>query len=222
TNGGITANGENVSPRDGNQSRSTIALNEVTSSRKLMPQVSPIEKHSVAESSRPPIELHFPPRFTISEEQLATTQLDTISSDLEEDFELDWETGSDSDMDFHTNSSTPDSWSEVSSSPPARSMLRSMTSIPIAVPRTPTRSRTLPVSGTPMATSACQTHVPSLYYERLQATLALQIHKDIYIFPSLENFCDHFVVFQWWYPSFLHLAFRFNSLAFQFYYVDIP
>lgn len=156
TTGGITANMENVSPRDGNQSRSTTGFNEGTGSCKLMPQVSPIEKHAAAEPSRPPIELFFPQRFTISEEQLATSQLDTISSDPEEDFELDWETGSDSDMDFHTNSSTPDSQSEVSSSPPARSMLRSMTSIPIAVPRTPTRSRTLPISGTPMATSACQ------------------------------------------------------------------
>jgi hypothetical protein len=147
-----------VSPRDGNQERSTIAPKESASASKLMPKVSPLEKHPVAEPSRQPIELLFPQRFTISEQQLASTQLDTISSDLEEDFELDWETGSDSDMDVYTNTSTPDSQSEVSSSPPTRSMLRSMTTVPIAVPRTPeyTRSRTLPISGTPMATSVCQ------------------------------------------------------------------
>lgn len=109
----------------------------------------------------------FPKKYTISEEELAHVQLDTVQVDDEDDFELAWDEeeldGDDMDVEVdqaavHSDVSTPTPSTPVSAS--------QTVSLPIAVPSTPgaTRRLTLPmsISSTPIRQNSFPAGTPSM------------------------------------------------------------
>lgn len=97
----------------------------------------------------------FPPRYTITEEELANIQLDVrMEEDEEDDFELAWDPDTDDyNMEFDTET---EPHSDVSTPAPSTPVI-STRSLPLPVPTPRRQSTVLPVQLTPVRSNSSHT-----------------------------------------------------------------